>query len=66
MFVECPRGGTRHTFIFVTIVTVYTVPTNGTYSYQWYLPMTEDCSGTTCEEVPRGARMAPSEQRGGD
>ena len=58
MFVECPRGGTRHTFIFVTIVIVHGVPTN--------IPMVEDRSGTTCEEAPRGVRMAPDKHRGVD
>ncbi len=29
MFVECPRGGRRPTFIFITIVIVHRVPTNG-------------------------------------
>ena len=58
MFDECPRGGRRPTFIFVTIVTVHTVPTN--------VLMVEDRSGTTYEEAPRGVRMAPDEHRGVD
>ena len=61
MFVECPRDGRPPTFIFVTIVMAYRVPTNAVC-----LPMVEDRSCTTCEEVPRRARMAPNAQRGGD
>ena len=29
MFVDCPHGGRRPTFIFITIVIVHRVPTNG-------------------------------------
>ena len=54
IFVECPRGGRRPTFIFITIVIVHRVSTG-------YLPMVEVRSGTSCEEVLRGARMAPKE-----
>ncbi len=39
MFVERPSGGRRHTFIFVTIVTVHRVPTNGTYQWLRTVPV---------------------------
>ena len=37
MFAMCPSGGRRPTFIFVTIVIVYTVPTNGCGPFRYNL-----------------------------